>query len=139
MARVQRRRHRGAQIHIAETHDQIIRIEHNILDIPSGGQAIDALNKVNVTRTPGRVIAHRLHININGLLNRGIVPAQWQVNTARGYFYRACVGQLSFSRLQKFKQLIQSEHAVIKMHLQGTNAGGQINDAGLDMLFDPAH
>ena len=139
MAGVQRRRHRGAQINIAQTHDQIIRLEDNIPHLLGGGQAVDALNKINIARTPGRVIPHRLHINLNGLLNGGIIPAQRQINTPRGYFYSACVVQFCFSRLQKFNQLIDVERAVVEMHLQGANAGGQIDDAMADILFYPAH
>ena len=55
--RVQRGRDGGAQVHVAQAHDQVRRVEHRAVDVVDGAQAVDPADELDVPRAPGRVVA----------------------------------------------------------------------------------
>ena len=88
MARIERRGHRRAQIHIAQSQHQITGVKHDTLHRVDTLKTVDAAYKFQIARTPRRVLAHALHIFLNRQLSSRIVPRQRQMHDAGGHAHR---------------------------------------------------
>src|SRR6478752_9704242 len=60
--RVERRGHRRTEINVTEPEHQIARAKHDVFDALQIRQPVDALNELDVARSPGRVLAHDLRV-----------------------------------------------------------------------------
>src|SRR5207344_817498 len=60
MARIERRGHGSAEVHITEPHHEVARAEYDVTHLRAGFESIDAPDELDVVRAPGRVCAHRL-------------------------------------------------------------------------------
>ena len=58
VTRIDRRGDRRPQIHIAQTHHQIGSVEDDILDLGNAVETVDAADKFQITRAPGRIGTH---------------------------------------------------------------------------------
>ena len=83
MARIHGCRYGRTQVHVTQTQHQIGRSEDYALYCIDIVKAVDATDKLQITRTPGRILAHRLRIFLNRQLRLAIVPSQRQMHDTR--------------------------------------------------------
>ena len=123
MARIHRHGDRRAEINIAETEHEIVRIEHRFHHLLDAVEAIHAADEFDVARQPRRFRAHALDIFFDDRVDRRIVVRQRHPHDARRNFERLDGGQFAFGFHQNLDQLLRRNHAAIVIHLQGTHAG----------------
>ncbi len=104
MARIERRRDWRAEINVAEPHHEIARIEDDAAYVVDGIEPVHPADELDVARTPGRVLSHRLHIFVDGDSGRRVVPGERQVNDAARYFDVIDRRQLFFGTKQHIQQ-----------------------------------
>jgi hypothetical protein len=69
MTRIDRRRHRRAEIDIAEPEHEIARRQHDALHRVDRFETIDPADELDIRWTPGRVGTHQLVIFAHGELD----------------------------------------------------------------------
>src|SRR6201999_2082244 len=72
MTRIERRRDRSPEIHIAQAEHQIARGKDDALHVIDAVESVDPSDELDVAGTPGGIGANRLHVLRNGELS-GIV------------------------------------------------------------------
>ena len=90
MARIERGGHRRAEVDVAQAHHQVAGVEHRAVDLVQIGQVVDAADKFQVARAPGRVLAHRGHVLVDGQLAGRVIPGQRQMDDARRHLEVLC-------------------------------------------------
>jgi hypothetical protein len=139
VARVERGGHRRAQVHVPEPEHQVAGAKHDVVHVAFGFQAVDATDELDVARAPGRIRAHQLRVLGDRQARRRIIPGERQAHLAA--LDREIQGrrQLCLRAYQRIDQFCRAEHVAIKMDLQGTDAGRDIDDAGQAALLQPQH
>ena len=125
MARIDRHRARRAQIHVAQAHDQVAGVEHNVAHVIAAGQPVDALDEVHIVRQPRRVGAHGFLIALHRAQRGRILEGHGQVDHARGHLQRGHVGQAGFDLQQAFDQRALQNLAAVIADLQRAHARRQ--------------
>ncbi len=129
MTRIQRRRHRCAEIDIPQPHHQIAGVEDRFVNVVHVRQIVNAADKLEVARTPGRVPAHGGHVLVDGLLAGRIVPGERQPDDARRHLQRVLLADALPQSRDRFQQRCQVERLRLIVNLQGANARRQIDHA----------
>jgi hypothetical protein len=82
VTRVERRSHRRTEVNVAQAHHQIAGFKNRSVHLIEIGQVVDPANKFQVAWAPGRVLAHRGHIFLDGQLAGRVIPGQRQMDDA---------------------------------------------------------
>ncbi len=129
VARVHRRRHRRAEVDVAEAHDEVARVEHDPLHVVDGGKAVDPADELDVVRAPGRVVTHDRHVLLDGLVDRRVLPGQRQVHHPRGDLEVVQASQPVLGVGQGLEQAVLRQDAAVVVHLERADARGDVDDA----------
>ena len=130
VARVQRRGHRRAQVHIAQAQHQVAGVEHGAVHRVQVGQAVDAADELDVAGAPGRVRPHRLHVLLDRQARAGIVPGQRQPHRARGHAELLGRAQRLIGGGERSQQGLAAHLRRVVVQLQRADAGREVEDAG---------
>ena len=130
---------RRAQINIAQTQNKVAGIKDNFFYILDAGETVHAPNKLEIAWAPRRIGSHGLHIFLNGQQSRFILPGERHMDDAGWNFHLIGERQVVFGGQQKVKQFVQMELPAVKVDLQRSNSGGQINDPGKLTALQPLH
>ena len=122
--------HGRPEVDVAQAHDQVLGVEDDALHIINRRQSIDPSNEFDVVRTPGRIVPDRLHVLVDGLVDRRVLPGQRQVDHPRRGLEVIEAAQPLLGRLQEVEQPGLVERAVVAADLQRPDPGGQVDDAG---------
>ena len=117
----------GAQIDIAQSHHQVAGIEYDILHRIGIGQAVDPANEFDVVGTPGRIVAHRRHIFLDGRNGRGVAPAERQVDDPRGDGEILEIAELVLAFHQRCEGGALVELLAVEMELERADARGDVD------------
>src|SRR6187402_1659460 len=139
MARIERRRHRGAQVHVPKPQHQVARTKYDVLHRLFVGQAIDAPNELDVARGPGGVLAHDLRVLFDREARLWVVPRQRHVDDARGDVDRVDRRQLTLGARKHIEQAREAELLAVEVDLERADARRQIHDSGKLFLPQPLH
>ena len=100
------RRYGRAEIDITQPHDQISGVEHDLFDVLKGRETIYPPDELDIVGAPGRIVADRGHVFVDGLINCRVLPAQRQIDHAGGDFEILQPGQLLLQTEQALHQAI---------------------------------
>ena len=139
VARVVGGGHRRAQVDVAQAHHHIAGVEQDLLHLVDAVQAVDAADELDVAGAPGGVLAHRLHVFLDRQAAGFVVPAQRQVDDARGHFQVVLLVQGQLGPFEHFEQIPARQHGRLEVHLQGADARSQLENAVGFFLFQPQH
>ena len=94
VAGVERGRHRGAEVDVAEAEHEVGRVEDDAVHVVDVVEAVDAADELEVARAPRGVGADDPHVDVDRLTRGRVVPAQRQVDDAAGDADPVDVGQV---------------------------------------------
>ena len=136
VSRVHGRRHRRAEVDVAEPQHQVVGAVHDLLHVLDRLEPVDAADELGVARTPRRVGAHRLHVLLDREQRRRVFPRQRQMHdTARdGDVVEA--GQRALALVERRHQLLAAQHAAVVVDLQRPDSWRDVDDAAQPALAE---
>ncbi len=154
MARVERRRHRGAEVDVAQPDDQVRRVEHGPVDVGDVGQPVDAADELDVPRavldrslarglarltvpdrslarlTPRGVGPDAVHVALDRLTRGRVVPRQRKVHDPRRQRHLLDVAEVVLGRREEPVDVVHRASAPVDLDEQRAHAGRDVDDLG---------
>ena len=118
VARIDGRRDRRAEVHVAEAQHQIARRKDDLLDVIDAAKAVDAADELDVAGAPGGVRPHRLRVLGDGQLRGGVIPGQRQVDDARRNLDVVRRRQFRLGTPERIEQLHAWQDGVVVVDVQ---------------------
>ena len=139
MTRIDRRRHRRAEIDVAETEHEIARVEHDALHVLDRIETVDAADELDVRRAPRRVGPHDcMYLSIaSAPPDRSTTAADARCGTVP----RCRSGRRASSSISRKlrEQVLERQRRAVVVDLQRADAGREVEDAGeLALLERPS-
>lgn len=123
MARVQRHGAGRVEVDITEAEDQVAGIKQDVFDLIAAGQAIGALDEVDVVRQPGRLAAHGFAVALDGSEGGAVLEGHGQVDDPGRHLELGDITELALQAQQVFEQGALVQHAAVVAQLQRAHAG----------------
>ena len=130
MPRVQRRRHRRAEVDVTQAQHQVFGVENDPVHIVHCGQTVDPPDEFDVPRTPRCVVPNPGHVPLDRLPGSRIVPRQRKPHTPAGHDQVGRPGQIPLEFAHQAQCLADRQRVRIHMYLQRPDARRQVDDPG---------
>ncbi len=137
VTRVERRRHRRAEVHVAEAEHEVAGVEHDAVHVVDAVESVHPADELDVPRAPRRVGAHAVHVPLDGLARRRVVPRQRQVDDARGERLVDHVRQLGLRCAQRVERPFHREPVAVHLDEQRADAGRGVDHTVAEVLAHP--
>ena len=143
MTRVQRHGAGRVEIDIAEAEDQVAGVEQDVAYLLAAGQAIGALDEVDVVRQPGRLAAHGFAVALDGGQRCAVLEGHRQMDDTGRHLEFGDIAELTLQAQQVFEQGALVQHAAVVAQLQRAHTGGEFLQAtqrlGLERFHQQMH